>query len=163
MYMSLQYWFQHLTPTVAILALSLAVRVPSAQAVGPAANTPTDLGAIFVTVPQGLFVRQLTSSTPYAGLRFADHITAINGRRVETEAAFLNHLALSRGSVITVVRNGRVQTLNASPTTSITTTRPGGGIINPSDFVRTSRGVMHKDAARRLGLSGTPIDGTPEP
>jgi len=31
------------------------------------------------------------------------------------------------------------------------------GWMNPSQMVQTSQGVMHRDAAARLGLPGTPI------
>ena len=34
--------------------------------------------------------------------------------------------------------------------------------MNPNLMVMTSQGVMHKEAADRLGLAGTPIHGTPD-
>lgn len=121
-----------------------------AQAAGPA------LGVVFVTTPRGLFVRQVTSTTPFANLRVADEITAVNGRRVETEAAFTVGMARSNGAAtIMVRRNGRVQAIKVGAGSN--------GKLNPSFMVMTSQGVMHRDAAIRLGLVGTPIHGTQEP
>jgi hypothetical protein len=134
----------------ATVALMLSVGAHRVQAAGP------NLGVTLITTPQGLFVRQQTSPTPFANLHFADQITSVNGRRVDTEAAFMAQLMKSNGSAtLTVLRGGRVQTLGVRPVAR--------GIINPADIVMTSQGAMHKDAARRLGLSGTPISGTPEP
>lgn len=106
-----------------------------------------------------LIVVGVTPSYGHIGLRAGDQIVAVNGRRVSTEAAFMNRLTMPRSGTqatsIMVARNGTVQLLNVP-------TLLGGGIINPNLMVMTSQGVMHKDTAARLGLVGTPITGSPE-
>lgn len=106
-----------------------------------------------------LMVVGVTPSYGHLGLRAADQIAAVNGRRVSTEAAFLNRLTMTKNGTqaasIAVVRNGRFQILNVPIPL-------GGGFMNPNLMVMTSQGVMHRDAAARLGLIGTPITGSPE-
>jgi hypothetical protein len=144
-----------------VVLLGLGTRTLDAAAPNQGRATAKDIGLALVATPFGLFVRDV-SSTPYAGMQIGDRIAAVNGHRVNTEAAFLNHLARSGFTAsIMVARNGKLGVLN-SPTPSIS--RPaGGGFINPADLVVTSQGVMHKDVARRLGLSGTPVVGTSLP
>jgi hypothetical protein len=137
---------------------------------------PTNLGVTLANTPQGLFVADVTSASPFAGLRMADRITAVNGRRVPTSTAFLNRLAATRFSGhITVIRDGQRQTLAVggvadpsaaalaatAPANAITNTR--SSVVNPANLVITSQGVMHRDAAARLGLSGTPFPTTQFP
>jgi hypothetical protein len=115
-------------------------------------------------------VFQVTSPAPIADLRVADQITAVNGHRVATTPALLNRLAATGNSgKLTIVRNGRRETVTAGTTSNAPPTNatrgpvsPRGGLINPSQMVITSQGVMHKAAAARLGLSGTPYSGAPE-
>jgi membrane-associated protease RseP (regulator of RpoE activity) len=163
--------FQTLASLLTIVALTGAANVA-----GGAVPSAASLGVVLAPGPQGLVVAGETSAATYAGLRVGDRITAVNGQRVATEAAFLNRLAMSGGAAtIVVIRNGTVQTLGTPPAraTSTTTTAaaarvpaPRGfaasGLINPSQMVITSQGVMHKDLAARLGLPGIPFTGSPE-
>jgi len=135
-------------------------------------NSTANLGVEVATTPRGLFVFQVTSAAPIADLRVADLITAVNGRRVQTPAALLNRLAATGNSgTLTIVRNGQREIVSAgtpadpkvnSGSPARRPVAPGGGFINPSQMVITSQGVMHKAAAARLGLSGTPFSGAPE-
>jgi PDZ domain len=135
-------------------------------------NSTANLGVDVATTPRGLFVFQVTSGAPIADLRVADLITAVNGRRVETPAALLNRLAATGNSgTLTIIRNGQREIVRAgtaaapqvnSPTAGRRVVPPGGGFINPSQMVITSQGVMHKAAAARLGLAGTPFGGAAE-
>lgn len=123
------------------------------------------LGLSFGTSQGGLFVR--SAGMTNLGLRAGDQIIAVNGRRVATEAAFMNRLTLSksgaRGVTISVVRNSRIQILTVpAGGGTFTGTTTAGGFMNPALMVMTSQGVMHRDTAARLGLPGTPITGTPE-
>jgi ribosomal protein S8 len=62
--------------------------------------------------------------------------------------------------------SGGVSTTTTSRTTASTSAvvarSAGYGIMNPALMVMTSQGIMHRDAAARLGLPGTPISGAPE-
>lgn len=146
-----------LLANAALLSLILTMPDLNSQAASPGqkAKSATSLGLLVNVVDDGLVVAGSTTQTPPLGLRVGDRIVAVNGRRVSTEVAFMNRLATApRGKQapsIVVVRNNRLQTLSTST-----------GWLNPDLVVLTSQGAMHKDAAERLGLPGTPIEGTEE-
>jgi hypothetical protein len=153
----------------AAVLLLVPLTVPSLQAATGRAGltSASSLGLYVSTINRRLMVIGVTGAFANLGVRFGDQIVAVNGRRVAAEAAFLNRLTMAkRGSpsvTITVVRNGRLQNLKVpvmipAPRSN----RMSRGIMDPSQMVKTSQGVMHRDAAERLGLPGTPITGTPE-
>jgi len=159
----------NVTASVAV-PLLLALSVATAQAAPRQfqSSSAAQLGLSLGTSQGGLFVR--SAGMTNLGLRVGDQIVAVNGRRVSTEAAFMNRLTASKtgqGATISVVRNGRIQILTVPAMgggqgTFSRTASAGGGFMNPAFMVMTSQGVMHRDVAARLGLPGTPITGTPE-
>ena len=161
--------------TVALTAVLMlaAPSVPRLEAATGRASlsNATNLGLYVSTINRRLMVIGVTGTYANLGVRFGDQIVAVNGRRVAAEAAFLNRLTMAkRGSAsvtLTIARNGRLQTVNvpaitAAPRSTRSAGGFGGGFMNPDLMVMTSQGVMHRDAAERLGLPGTPITGTPE-
>jgi hypothetical protein len=161
--------------TVAIAAVLVlpAVFVPRLEAATgrTSLSSAANLGLYVSTINRRLMVIGVTGTYANLGVRFGDQIVAVNGRRVAAEAAFLNRLTMAkRGSAsvtLTIARNGRLRTLNvpaisAAPRSTRSGGGFGGGFMNPDLMVMTSQGVMHRDAAERLGLPGTPITGTPE-
>jgi predicted metalloprotease with PDZ domain len=143
-----------LVANVAIpLALLLEMIATTVQAAprGQQSARASSLGLTLITVHERLMVVKVTALQGPNGLRAGDQIVAVNRRRVATQAAFMNRLTMTNGGTpttsISVARNGKVQIMNV----------PGAGWINPALMVRTSQGVMHKDAAARLGLAGTPF------
>jgi S1-C subfamily serine protease len=147
-----------LLANTALLSLILTMPVPKSQAASPGkkAKSAASLGLLVNVVDDRVVVAGSTTQALPLGLRVGDRIVAVNGRRVSSEAAFMNRLATApRGKQapsIVIVRNNKTQTLSTS-----------GGWMSPSQMVLTSQGAMHKDAAARLGLPGTPIEGTEEP
>jgi len=129
------------------LALAVtATNLPAAPP-GPAAPRAASLGLNLATVRNRLLVTQAMPGAAL-GLRAGDEIVAVEGRRVATEAAFMNRLAAANNGgapTVAFVRGGRLQVVSPA------------GWMNPSQMVQTSQGVMHRDAAARLGLPGTPI------
>lgn len=140
------------------LALLLVLSTTSVQAALRGQKVTTAASSLRVFHGR-LTVVRLTVPSGHMGLRAGDQIIAVNGRRVSTEAAFMNRLMMTRSSTqaasIAVSRNGRLQILNVPSSL-------GSGFMNPDLMVMTSQGVMHRDAAARLGLAGTPITGSPE-
>jgi predicted metalloprotease with PDZ domain len=159
-----------LASLVSSVAFLAAMNVAEGAGRSPVGPTAASLGVVLVSGPQGLIVSGLTAPSAYANLRVGDRITAVNGQRVATEAAFLNRLAVTgSGATIMVIRNGSVQTLtilsprpSGLPRRGPAVASSAGGLINPSQMVITSQGVMHKDVAARLGLPGVPFTGSPE-
>jgi len=140
--------------TVMILVLGLATGQALAA---PRGQSATSLGVTLNTAGDQMVVVATTSNL--LGLQVGDRIVAVNGRRVSTEAAFVNRLKIASGNqspTIIVARNNQLQTL------SVRARQSTGGWMNPDLMVLTSQGVMHVEAAERLGLPGTPIHGTEE-
>jgi len=144
--------------TVFVLFAATAQAVPPGMAIRNAGlQLQLDRNRLFVVnAPLGIL-----------GLQAGDQIVAVNGGRVATEVAFNNRLkAGQRGGklTITVIRNGKLQTTNSVPPLSTaaagqsgTHTAANTGWMNASLMVKTSQGVMHRDAAARLGLTGEPL------
>ncbi len=149
------------------LALLLAMFATKTQAVSPRqkARSASSVGLQVMPVQRRLMVVQATAPYGDVGLRSGDQIVAVNSRRVSTEAALMNRLSSSgrQGTSITIARNGSLYFLNAPPFVNPAPAPSGeGAFVNLSFMVMTSQGAMHRDAAARLGLSGTPISGSPE-
>jgi len=149
-----QKGIRNLIANVAIpLALLLAMIATTVQAAprGQKPASASSLGLSLITVHDRLMVVKVTAPQGPNGLRAGDQIVAVNRRRVATEAAFMNRLTMTNSATpatsISVARNGKVQIMTA----------PGAGWMNPALMVYTSQGVMHRDAAARLGLAGTPF------
>ncbi|MEX2175872.1 MAG: hypothetical protein WD872_16025 [Pirellulaceae bacterium] len=128
---------------------------------------PATLLVALCATPIEAAPRKPVKAQANVGLRADGRIVAVNGVRVSSEAALRNRIKMSGGNAkITVARNGRLQTFSApapqANQRAASRTSGGFGIINPALMVMTSQGVMHRDAAARLGLPGTPISGTPE-
>jgi len=162
-------WTTVALATVLMLAAPCVPRLEAATG-RSSLSSAAHLGLYVSTINRRLMVIGVTGTYANLGVRFGDQIVAVNGRRVAAEAAFLNRLAMAkRGSAsvtLTIARNGRLQNLNVPVTTAPVSTRSaggfGGGFMNPDLMVMTSQGVMHRDAAERLGLPGTPITGSQE-
>jgi len=136
----------------------LALGVATSQAfAAPRGQSATSLGVTLNDAGDQLVVVATTSN--YLGLQVGDRIVAVNGRRVSTEAAFVNRLGIANGNQgpsIVIARNNQLQTLN------VRARQNSGGWLNPDRMVITSQGAMHVEAAERLGLPGTPFPGTEE-
>jgi predicted metalloprotease with PDZ domain len=152
------------------MALLPVIIATGAQAAprGKKAMNASSLGLLLTTGHDRLMVVGVAAPTGPLGLLAGDQIVAVNGRRVSTEAAFMNRLTGTRNGTqatsITVARNGRLQVMNAPPppaggrmSPSLAGSPSSGGFLNPNQMVRTSQGVMHRDAAARLGLPSTPF------
>src|SRR5262245_227158 len=145
---------------LAPLALSLVPMATSAQAEPPrGVATAANWGLSVAPAKNRLVVVGSTAPNSPLGLKAGDQIVAVNGRRVATETAFVNRL--SQATNIAIVRDGRTQIIGA-PVVARTNPNQAGvpssvGWMNPALMVRTSQGVMHRDAAARLGLAGTPL------
>ena len=164
----------HVAAIVALpLALLFAVPAPNTEAATRRQNTATaaSMGLMLNSVNGQLMVVGVTSN--FLGLRAGDQIVAVNGRRVSTEAAFMSRLAIeTKTPNLVIARNNRLQTVGlgtqvsagatVSTRGSVSPAARGGGFMNPDLMVMTSQGVMNKEAAKRLGLEGTPINGSPE-
>jgi ribosomal protein S8 len=149
------------------LALSTSITGVDAQAASPPAAS---IGLSLTTIGGRLVVVAARDPLGTIVLKTGDMIVAVNGQSVNTEASFMNLLtrarAERRGVNITVSRNGITQVAHVAPANRTTANRSipvsASGIMNPDLMVMTSRGVMHRDAARRVGLEGTPVTGTPD-
>ena len=131
-------------------------------------TSASNLGLTLTTMQRRLMVLSSTGMYAQLGVRAGDQIVAVNGQRVSAEAAFLNRLAMARrGSstvTLTVARNGGLFQMNVPALVTIaradstaTASARGAGWMNPDLMVRTSQGVMHRDAAARLGLPSEPF------
>jgi hypothetical protein len=139
-----------------------------ASAAGGSASAAS-VGLHVNSVNGRLMVVGVNSPSHPWGVRAGDQIVAVNGRKVSSEAAFMNRLSAKSTPSLVIARNNRLHNLNVSAPqiaarvgASPAGRGRGGGFMNPDLMVMTSQGVMHKEAAERLGLPGTPIEGSPE-
>lgn len=154
-------------PRLVMFSLGLlALAVSAATAAGQSAPRPI----AFAPHPNRLIVARVDLSAANLGLRIGDQVTAVGGRRVSTPVAFWNRISSSPSTTVMVLRNGRSKSLavgQPAPAASglaahrtlpaVQATSGQNGWANLSLLVMTSQGVMHRDAAARLGLAGTPL------
>jgi ribosomal protein S8 len=145
---------------MAMVVLTTATQLGAASR-GPRASS---VGLVLTKLNDRLIVIDAAAQTGFASW---DQIVAVNGRRVSTETAFMSRLAANNGATILVNRNGNHLTMNlaaggaSGATSSSASVSKSSGFLNPALLVRTPQGVMHIETARRLGLPGTPIHGSP--
>jgi predicted metalloprotease with PDZ domain len=138
---------------------------PRSQIAALAAN----VGLSLTSNRNGLVVTGVGQTAASAGFRVGDLVVAVNGQRVSTPRAFWARIAANQGGNVAVYRSGGLQMLTLQAAASGQTAAAGraapttrsGGILNISQMVLTSQGIMHREAAIRLGLPYTPIPGAP--